>query len=346
MSANQLALSFPVSKRRGGARRGAGRKPRAAHFAANSASRARRASQSAPSAHHPASRDPFIAKATSSPHVARWAAGQQSGLVSGRTILGTRQSRALDRGERRSARPLVRRPRPNGPHRAPRELLAPSPRSILGRSLSQSRVGEPAASSPCARVRAAQPQETLAQRRSRSAVVRGLVQWLCEPAARHLPQHWATLHSGCDHLVAEERLAAARIDSFDGGTREPLSRPGSLRAAGSPARRTGGAHGAPPRASSPELDLRATRERARLPTPLGTRPRTAPRSRHCSHACPRGNERLSRPLCRRLKAFEQPSTACVATGCSPFGKACRASGAERSANTNRGKKPPVYSRHA
>jgi len=32
MSANQLAFSFPVSKRRGGARRGAGRKPLAAHL--------------------------------------------------------------------------------------------------------------------------------------------------------------------------------------------------------------------------------------------------------------------------------------------------------------------------
>jgi len=32
MSANQLAFSFPATKRRGGARRGAGRKPRAAHL--------------------------------------------------------------------------------------------------------------------------------------------------------------------------------------------------------------------------------------------------------------------------------------------------------------------------
>ena len=32
MSANQLAFAFPVSKRRGGARRGAGRKPRALHL--------------------------------------------------------------------------------------------------------------------------------------------------------------------------------------------------------------------------------------------------------------------------------------------------------------------------
>src|SRR3954471_18281161 len=162
MGTSQLAFSFPEPKRRGGARRGAGRKPRVAHLR-QTPHRARAVHRKAHPVHVTLRAG---LRSLRSQQVARTLLGGlrdsnrdwfrivhysvQDNHV--HLIVESESSESLSSGIRGL----------NGARRAARESLATSPRALLGRSLARSRFGGPAASAQCTGLRAAKSQEARA----------------------------------------------------------------------------------------------------------------------------------------------------------------------------------------